>query len=79
MQFWNGRLIIRHLPSVHRQVMELLALLRRPAWSPGFVGTWFFDNARGDAEQMAVFPDRRVVVLYSNGHIDETRIVHGRN
>ena len=36
------------------------------------VGTWFFDNPHGDEEQMAVFPDGRVVVLYSNGHKDKT-------
>jgi len=41
------------------------------------VGTWFFDNPRGDEEQMAVFPDGRVVVLYSNGHKDKTNIVNG--
>jgi len=41
------------------------------------VGTWFFDNPRGDDEQMAVFPDGRVVVLYSNGHKDLTNFVNG--
>jgi len=41
------------------------------------VGTWFFDNPRGDDEQMAVFPDGRVVALYSNGHKDQTNIVDG--
>jgi len=41
------------------------------------VGTWFFDNPRGDDEQMAIFPDGRVVVLYSNGHRDQTNIVDG--
>jgi beta-lactamase regulating signal transducer with metallopeptidase domain len=41
------------------------------------VGTWFFDNPKGDEEQMAVFPDGRVVVLYSNGHKDKTNIVDG--
>lgn len=41
------------------------------------VGTWFFENPRGDDEQMAVFPDGRVVALYSNGHKDQTRIVNG--
>lgn len=41
------------------------------------VGTWFFDNPHGDDEQMAVFPDGRVVVLYSNGHKDKTNIVDG--
>ena len=35
-------------------------------------GTWFFNNPEGDDEQMAIFPDRRVVVLYSNGNKDET-------
>ncbi|MBE0537667.1 MAG: hypothetical protein IH624_18530 [Phycisphaerae bacterium] len=43
----------------------------------GIVGTWFFNNAAGDDEQMAVFADGRVVVLYSNGHRDETRIGEG--
>jgi hypothetical protein len=41
------------------------------------VGTWFFDNPLGDDEQMAVFPDGRVVALYSNGHKDLTNIVNG--
>ncbi|MCJ7779024.1 MAG: M56 family metallopeptidase [Sedimentisphaerales bacterium] len=41
------------------------------------VGTWFFDNPQGDDEQMAVFPDGRVVVLYSNGHKDQPRYVDG--
>jgi hypothetical protein len=41
------------------------------------VGTWFFDNPHGDEEQMAVFPDGRVVALYSNGHKDKTNIVNG--
>jgi hypothetical protein len=41
------------------------------------VGTWFFDNPLGDDEQMAVFPDGRVVALYSNGHKDQTNIVNG--
>jgi hypothetical protein len=38
----------------------------------GMVGTWYFDNAGGDDEQMAIFGDGKVVVLYSNGHKDET-------
>ncbi|MBN1506349.1 MAG: hypothetical protein JW955_05860 [Sedimentisphaerales bacterium] len=41
------------------------------------VGTWFFDNPWGDDEQMAVFPDGRAVVLYSNGHQDQTSIFDG--
>ena len=41
------------------------------------VGTWFFDNPGGDDEQMAIFPDGRVVVLYSNGHKDQTNYVNG--
>ena len=41
------------------------------------VGTWFFDNPAGDDEQMAIFPDGRVIVLYSNGHIDETKLTDG--
>ncbi|TKJ32116.1 MAG: hypothetical protein CEE38_23685 [Planctomycetes bacterium B3_Pla] len=43
----------------------------------GMVGTWFFDNPHGDDEQMAIFPDGRVVALYSNGHKDQTKIVDG--
>jgi hypothetical protein len=43
----------------------------------GMVGTWFFDNPHGDDEQMAIFPDGRVVALYSNGHKDRTKIVDG--
>jgi len=41
------------------------------------IGTWLFDNPHGDDEQMAVFPDGRVVVIYSNGHKDKTNIVDG--
>jgi hypothetical protein len=41
------------------------------------VGTWFFDNPWGDDEQMAVFPDGRAVVLYSNGHQDQTSVFDG--
>ncbi|MFB0524228.1 MAG: CARDB domain-containing protein, partial [Phycisphaerae bacterium] len=41
------------------------------------VGTWFFDNPHGDEEQMAIFPDGHVVVLYSNGHKDETQYDNG--
>jgi HEAT repeat protein len=49
-----------------------------PAAVPaGMVGTWFFDNAAGDDEQMAIFPDGRIVVLYSNGHRDETYLTNG--
>ncbi|GMU20052.1 MAG: hypothetical protein AMXMBFR13_01530 [Phycisphaerae bacterium] len=40
-------------------------------------GTWFFHNPEGDDEQMAIFANGRVVVLYSNGHRDETRLVDG--
>jgi len=41
------------------------------------VGTWFFDNPMGDEEQMAIFKDGRAVVLYSNGHKDQTRYENG--
>ncbi|MBC8468462.1 MAG: carboxypeptidase regulatory-like domain-containing protein [Planctomycetes bacterium] len=43
------------------------------------IGTWFFENPDGDDEQMSVFPapDGRVVVLYSNGHRDESRYTDG--
>lgn len=44
---------------------------------PGMVGTWFFENPMGDDEQMAVFADGRIVVLYSNGHRGETRYTDG--
>ncbi len=43
----------------------------------GMVGTWFFDNPMGDEEQMAIFPDGRVVVLYSNGHKDQSYYENG--
>ena len=43
----------------------------------GMVGTWFFDNPMGDEEQMAIFQDGRVVVLYSNGHKDHSRYENG--
>ncbi len=43
----------------------------------GMVGTWFFDNPMGDEEQMAIFPDGRVVVLYSNGHKDHSLYENG--
>lgn len=45
--------------------------------SPNMVGTWFFDNPHGDEEQMAIFPDGKVVVLYSNGHKDEVYYKEG--
>jgi hypothetical protein len=45
--------------------------------SQEMVGTWFFDNPGGDDEQMAIFPDGSVVVLYSNGHKDQTNYVNG--
>jgi len=41
------------------------------------VGTWFFDNPEGNDEQMAIFPDGRVVAVYANGHEDHTHIVDG--
>ncbi len=40
-------------------------------------GTWFFDNPMGDEEQMAIFPDGRIVVLYSNGHKDLSSYENG--
>jgi beta-lactamase regulating signal transducer with metallopeptidase domain len=48
------------------------------AMPAGMVGTWFFENPMGDDEQMAVFADGRIVVLYSNGHRDETQYTDGR-
>ena len=66
-------------------VPTTLALTRRPGRSleggtqvaKDMVGTWFFDNPAGDEEQMAIFPDGRVVVLYSNGHKDEVNYKNG--
>ncbi|MBN1974154.1 MAG: M48 family metalloprotease [Sedimentisphaerales bacterium] len=43
----------------------------------GMVGTWFFDNPEGDDEQMAIFSDGRIVVLYSNGHKDQSHYENG--
>jgi hypothetical protein len=45
--------------------------------STDMVGTWFFENPGGNDEQMAIFPDGRVVALYANGHEDHTHIVDG--
>ena len=55
--------------EVEKGVLEIVPV--------AMVGTWFFDNPRGDEEQMAVFQDGRVVVLYSNGHRDETLYENG--
>jgi len=41
------------------------------------LGTWFFDNSSGDDEQMAIFPDGHVVVLYSNGNKHQTNYING--
>jgi len=59
--------------DVPRETKEMSARSEVPT---KMVGTWFFDNPHGDEEQMAVFSDGRVVVLYSNGHKDQTRIVN---
>lgn len=54
------------------------AEFRATAVAPeALVGTWFFDNPEGDDEQMSIWPDGRVTVLYSNGHLDETRLAGG--
>lgn len=45
---------------------------------PPPVGTWHFSNPEGDDEQMAIFPDGRVTVFYSNGHTDRSRLTNGR-
>jgi beta-lactamase regulating signal transducer with metallopeptidase domain len=66
-------------------VLALMALLVLPSCLGGsrnavpsdMIGTWFFDNPVGDNEQMAVFDDGRVIVLYSNGHRDETLYENG--
>lgn len=42
----------------------------------GMVGTWFFNNPMGDDEQMSIFADGRVLVLYSNGHRDDVRMIN---
>jgi hypothetical protein len=44
---------------------------------PEMIGTWFFENPWGDDEQMAIFPDGRVVVLYSNGKKKQTSVFDG--
>jgi hypothetical protein len=41
------------------------------------IGTWFFSNPAGDDEQMSIFNGGRVLVHYSNGHVDETTLSHG--
>jgi len=69
----NGR-ITDKLVTCPSSPKEIPAGSKVPA---KMVGTWFFDNPRGDEEQMAIFPDGRVVVLYSNGHKDQTDIVNG--
>ncbi|UCE48442.1 MAG: hypothetical protein JSW47_22960, partial [Phycisphaerales bacterium] len=56
--------------------MEIKGIPARSEVPAKMIGTWLFDNPRGDEEQMAVFPDGRVVVLYSNGHKDQTNIVN---
>lgn len=55
------------------------SLGRAPSQGPAgeMLGTWLFENPFGDDEQMAIFADGRVVVLYSNGHRDETVYVDG--
>lgn len=60
--------------NVQNKIKEVSAESKIP---PEMVGTWFFDNPHGNEEQMAVFQDGRVVVLYSNGHKDQTNIVDG--
>lgn len=42
------------------------------------IGTWFFFNSAGDDEQMSIFNGGRVLVQYSNGHVDETTLSEGR-
>ncbi|MBP7052678.1 MAG: right-handed parallel beta-helix repeat-containing protein [Phycisphaerae bacterium] len=43
----------------------------------GMVGTWRLENPEGDDQQMAVFPDGRVLVLYPDGHEDRTHYCNG--
>ncbi len=45
---------------------------------PALIGTWTFENSVGDDEQMSVFQGGRVLVIYSNGHRDDTRLQNGK-
>ncbi len=45
--------------------------------TPSFVGTWQFENALGDDEQMSIFADGRVMFFYLNGHIDDVAMTNG--
>ena len=59
------------------QKTDVQVEVEKAAVPAGMVGTWFFDNPMGDDEQMAIFNDGRVVVLYSNGHKDQSRYENG--
>ncbi len=79
---FRQRKLREEMSELERQLAELgespwsaIARLPLPRIAE-MTGTWFFDNPQGDAEQMATFEDGRVVVLYSNGHRDETKLVN---
>ena len=54
-----------------------IGVTRSKALPEEMLGTWLFENSFGDNEQMAIFANGRVVVLYSNGHKDETLYIDG--
>jgi beta-lactamase regulating signal transducer with metallopeptidase domain len=58
-------------------IVELDESLKDAPLQPPIAGTWRFDNPEGDDEQMSVFIDGRVLIFYSNGHIDESRLQRG--
>jgi beta-lactamase regulating signal transducer with metallopeptidase domain len=67
--------------AMSRRIEELLRG-RQPEtpvllMAPNLTGTWWFDNAAGDDEQMAIDNEGRVVVLYSNGHRDSATLRDG--
>lgn len=70
------RVKFRHIFSLVLAALLIISIyylsIDKGSISSSMVGTWFFNNPMGDDEQMAIFKDGRVVVLYSNGHRDET-------
>jgi len=49
-----------------------------PAAVPSsLVGTWQFENALGDDEQMSIYPDGRILFFYLNGHVDNGTYING--
>ena len=71
LEIKNGNIKIRF------KMAQKNVALRPGGEMAAMAGTWYFDNPRGDNEQMAVYPDGKVVVWYSNGHIDRTDIKDG--